>query len=154
MLTAALLMLVGLTAGCASQADEAASVTDSAAPAPTPDSDSSSGGDSGDDASPSDPDSGASGECTEAPAENVAGDYPAANLPAVEQRTADLVGFFEASDGRYCIDAAGDITYFLVYDFAEDGFHTLDVCGSVFTYFEGDFEGAAVVYTDTTVRCG
>ena len=37
---------------------------------------------------------------------------------------------------------------------AEDGFHTLDVRGSVFTYFEGDFEGAAVVYTDATVRCG
>lgn len=98
--------------------------------------------------------SGSSGECGSAPEENTPGDYPAANLPAVEQRTDELVGYFDAVDGRYCIDAGGDITYFLIYDFAEDGFHTLDVCGSVFTYFEGDFEGAAVVYTDATVRCG
>lgn len=72
----------------------------------------------------------------------------------MQQRSDELVGYFEAVDGRYCIDSAGTITYFLIYDFAEDGFHTLDVCGSVFTYFEGDFEGAAVVYTDATVRCG
>ncbi len=98
--------------------------------------------------------SGGGGECAAAPAANEPGAYPADSLPAVEARTDELVATFEAADGRYCIDSAGDITYFLIFDFAEDGFHSLDVCGSVFTYFEGDFEGAAVVYTDATVRCG
>ncbi|RZS57778.1 hypothetical protein EV141_1498 [Microcella putealis] len=130
--------IVLATAGCAVPADGDAPAAD--APAPTP--------------TPTPTPAATLGECGSAPDENTPGDYPAANLPAVEQRTAELVGYFEAVDGRYCIDAAGEITYFLIYDFAEDGFHTLDVCGSVFTYFEGDFEGAAVVYTDATARCG
>jgi len=97
---------------------------------------------------------GAAGDCAAAPTANEPGAYPAENLPAVQARTDELVSVFDAADGRYCIDAAGDITYFLLFDFAEDGFHSLEVCGSVFTYFEGDFEGAAVVYSDATVRCG
>lgn len=145
--------IVLATAGCAAPADGDAPAADAPAPA------ASDAPAETDDTPTEDPDDestggGGSGECGSAPDENTPGDYPAANLPAVEQRTAELVGYFEAVDGRYCIDAAGEITYFLIYDFAEDGFHTLDVCGSVFTYFEGDFEGAAVVYTDATVRCG
>lgn len=149
---AALLLGVVLT-GCAGSAAEdapAAEAPPSTAPEAETAEDDGGDGDSGD----GDGAGGVSGECAEAPDENVDGDYPAANLPAVQERTSELVGYFEAVDGRYCIDSAGDITYFLIYDFAEDGFHTLDVCGSVFTYFEGDFEGAAVVYTDGTVRCG
>lgn len=150
LLTAACALTL-VVAGCAGPADEDASPADSptAAASDTAIPDDASGGDSDGDSA-----DGGSGECASAPDTNAPGDYPAGNLPAVEQRTADLVGYFEAVDGRYCIDSAGDITYFLIYDFAEDGFHTLDVCGSVFTYFEGDFEGAAVVYTDATVRCG
>lgn len=145
--------IVLATAGCAAPADGDAPTADTPAPAASDapaETDDTSAEDLDDDSTGG----GGSGECGSAPEENTPGDYPAANLPAVEQRTDELVGYFDAVDGRYCIDAGGDITYFLIYDFAEDGFHTLDVCGSVFTYFEGDFEGAAVVYTDATVRCG
>lgn len=96
---------------------------------------------------------GASGGCASVPSGNVDGGYPAENLPAVQERTNQLVEVFEAAEGRYCIDG-GIITYFLVYDFAADGFHGLDVCGSVFTYFEGDFENATLVYTDVESPCG
>jgi len=98
-------------------------------------------------------DTGAAGPCATAPGANVDGGYPEANLPAVQARTDALVTAFDAVDGRYCIDG-GDITYFLVYDFPADGFHSLEVCGSVFINFEGDFERAGIIYTDDEVLCG
>lgn len=105
------------------------------------------------DAGGSGPAAGGSGPCATAPAANVDGGYPEANLPAVQVRTDELVAAFDAAEGRFCIDG-GDITYFLVYDFPSDGFHSLDVCGSVFSYFEGDFERAGIVYTDDQLLCG
>lgn len=139
--------------GCALPAPE-----DSPAPPSAEDTHSGAGADSAGsdgetDGSGSGDAGGASGACASAPSGNVDGGYPAENLPAVQERTAQLVEYFEAVKGRYCIDG-GDITYFLVYDFAADGFHSLDVCGSVFTYFEGDFESATLVYTDEESPCG
>lgn len=144
------LAVVALTlSGCASPAPEDSPASP---PADSTDTgtDSGSGDDGGGDAGGP---GGASGACASAPSGNVDGGYPAENLAAVQERTAELVEYFEAVEGRYCIDD-GDITYFLVYDFAADGFHSLDVCGSVFTYFEGDFESATLVYTDEESPCG
>lgn len=92
--------------------------------------------------------------CAALPTENIPNGYPDANVPAIETRLAGLADWYEAVDGRYCVTDDGDIWYFLVFDFPADGFHALDVCGTIFNRFEGDFERAALAYTDDLKFCG
>ena len=92
--------------------------------------------------------------CATLPDSDITNGYPAANLPFVEERLDFLVANYEGVDGRFCVTDGGDIWYYLVFDFPADGFHGLDVCGTIFNYFEGDFEHAALAYTDETSFCG
>ncbi len=92
--------------------------------------------------------------CRTVPTENIGNGYPEANLRYVGENADRFAQRYGATQGRYCVDAKGNINYFLFFDRASEGFHGLEVCGSIFTSFEGDFERAWLVYTDELNRCG
>ena len=92
--------------------------------------------------------------CRSVPKENTGNGYPEANLRHVRENTDSFAQRYAATQGRYCVDTRGNINYFLFFDRASEGFHGLEVCSSIFTSFEGDFERAWLVYSDKLKRCG